>query len=111
MRKLCLPGFRLVALFSCLVAPPFAVFDSLNQDERQQVATFIANLAVFPTKCVCYVRSAPKIAGEYIKFDETSHCPPFKKLSKRDDQLSSKDTSTSSWTTSQRLENEQAVDI
>ena len=33
------------------------------------------------------------------------HCPPFNKLSKRDVQLSSKDTSTSSWTTLQRLKN------
>ena len=42
MRKLCLSGFRLVALFYCLVAPLFAIFDSLNQDERQQVAPKIA---------------------------------------------------------------------
>ena len=47
MRRLCLSGFRLVALFGCLVAPPFAVRDAHNQDERQQVATFIANLALF----------------------------------------------------------------
>ena len=47
MRRLCLSGFRLVALFCCLVAPPFAVHDAHNQDERQNVATFIANLALF----------------------------------------------------------------
>ena len=64
MRKLCLSGFRLVALFCCLMAPPFAAYNSLNQDERQQVATFIADLAVFPTKSVCYAKSAPKIARE-----------------------------------------------
>ena len=63
MRKLCLSGFRLVALFCCLVVPPFAIFDSLNKDERQQVTTFIANLAVFQQKSVCYAKSAPKIAG------------------------------------------------
>ena len=42
MHKLCLSRFRLVALFCCLVAPPFAKYD-----ERQHVTTFIANLAVF----------------------------------------------------------------
>ena len=47
MRMLCLSGFRLVALFCCLVAPPFAVHDAHNHDERQRVATFIANLALF----------------------------------------------------------------
>ena len=46
MRRLCLSGFRLVALF-CLVAPPFALHDIHNQDERQQVTTFIVNLALF----------------------------------------------------------------
>ena len=46
MWRLCLSGFRLVALFCCLVAPPFAVHDA-HKDERQQVATFIANLALF----------------------------------------------------------------
>ena len=45
MQRLCLSGFRLVALFCCLVAPPFAVHDAHNQ--RQQVAMFIANLALF----------------------------------------------------------------
>jgi len=30
-----------------LVALPFAIHDTHNQDERQQVAMFIANLAVF----------------------------------------------------------------
>ena len=55
MRKFCLSGFRLVALFLCLVAPPFAVFDSLNQDERQQVGSF-------PTECLlCQKR--PKDCG------------------------------------------------
>ena len=53
------------------------------------------------TKSVCYARSAPKIEGKYIEFAETcqlTHCPSFKKQPKRDDQLSSKDTSTStSW--------------
>ena len=62
MRKLCLSGFRLVVLFCCLVAPPFAVYDFLNQDERQQVATFIANL-VFQ-QSVWYAKSATKIARE-----------------------------------------------
>ena len=47
MCKLCLSGFHLVALFCCLVAPPFAVYNSLNQDERQHVRTFIASLAVY----------------------------------------------------------------
>ncbi|KAK2163836.1 hypothetical protein NP493_1444g01020 [Ridgeia piscesae] len=37
MRRLCLSGFRLVALFCCLVAPPFAVHNAHNQDERQLV--------------------------------------------------------------------------
>ena len=46
MRRLCLSGFHLVALFCCLVAPPFAVHDAHNQDERQNVAMFIANLAL-----------------------------------------------------------------
>ena len=31
------------------------------------------------TKSVCYAKGAPKIAWKYIEFDETSHCPPFKK--------------------------------
>jgi len=63
MRKLCLSGFRLVVLFCCLVAPPFAVYDSLNQDEWRQVATFIANLAVFNKECLlCQKR--PKDRGE-----------------------------------------------
>ena len=102
MRRFCLSRFYLVALFCCLVAPPFAIYDSLNQDKRQHVTT------CFSTKSVCYARSAPKIAGgNTLCLEETCHCPSFKKLSKRDDQLSSKDTSTSSWTmsTSQRLEN------
>ena len=63
MRKLRLSGFRLVALICCLVAPPFAVFDSFNQDERQQVATFVANLAVFQ-QSVCCAKNVPKIAVE-----------------------------------------------
>ena len=56
-----------------------------------------------------------------LNLDETCHCPSSKKLSKHDDQLSSKDTSTSSWTSQHRndsrtcsiaiLHNEQAVDI
>ena len=50
MRKLCLSRFRLLALFCCLVAPPFTVSDSLNQDERQHVTTFIVNLAFFFNK-------------------------------------------------------------
>ena len=47
MRRLCLSGIRLVALFCCLVAPPFAVHDAHKQNERQNVATFITNLALF----------------------------------------------------------------
>ena len=87
-----------MALFCCLVAPPFAVYDSHNQDERQQVATFITNLAVFPTKNVCYARSAPKIAGEIhqVWFTVTvHHSRNYQNMN--DDQLSSKpkDTSTS----------------
>ena len=39
MRKVCLSGFRLMALFCCSVTPPFAVYDSLNQDERQRVTS------------------------------------------------------------------------
>ena len=107
MRKLCLSGFRLVALFCCLVAPPFVVFDSLNQGERQQVATFIANLAVFQQRVSAMPKAPQRLWGKSIEFDETSHCPPFKILLKRDDQLPSKDTSTSLWTTSmsQLLEN------
>ena len=35
----------------------------------------------FLTKSVSYTRSAPKTAGEHLEFDETSHCPSFKKLS------------------------------
>jgi hypothetical protein len=66
MRKLCLPGFRLVALFSCLVAPPFAVFDSLNQDERQQVATFIVNLAVFQQRVSAMPKAPQRLRGKYI---------------------------------------------
>ena len=100
MRKLCLSGFRLVALFCSLVAPPFAVFDSLNQDKRQQVATFVANLAIFQQRVSAMPKAPQRLRGKYLKFDETSDCPPFKKLLKRDDQLSSKDTSTT-WTTSQ----------
>ena len=42
MRRLCLSGFRLVALFCCLVAPLFAVHAAHNQDEQQN-----ANLALF----------------------------------------------------------------
>ena len=53
------------------------------------------------------LKEPQRLRGKYIEFDKTSHCPPFKKLLKHDDQLSSKDKSTSSWTwtTSQRLEN------
>ena len=40
MRRLYLSEFR-------LVAPPVAVHDAHIQSERQQVATFVANLAVF----------------------------------------------------------------
>ena len=88
MRKLCLSGF-------CVVAPPpFAVYDSL-----------IANLAVFQQRVSAMPKAPQRLRGKYIEFDETSHCPPFKKLLKRDDQLSSKNMSTLSWTTSQRLEN------
>ena len=36
MRKHCLSGFPLVSLFCCLVAPPFAVFDSLNDKKSQR---------------------------------------------------------------------------
>ena len=50
MRKLCLFGFRLVALLCCLVAPLFAVYDSLNKDEWQHLTTFIANFAFFQQK-------------------------------------------------------------
>ena len=89
MRKLCLSGFRLVALFCCLVAPPFAVFDSLNQDERQQVATFIANFAVFQQRVSAMPKAPQRLRGKYIEFDETSHWSLFKKLLKHDDQLSS----------------------
>ena len=71
MRRLCLSGFRLVALFCCLVAPPFAVHDAHNQDKRQNVATFIANLALFQQR-LCYARNVSKI-GKYIEFDETCH--------------------------------------
>ena len=81
MRNLFYPCSVWWRCFCCLVAPPFAVYDSLNQDERQHVTTFIANLAVFLTKSVSYTRSAPKTAGEHLEFDETSHCPSFKKLS------------------------------
>ena len=85
------------------------LYDSLNQDERQQVTTFIANMAVFQQRLSAMPKAPLKLQGKYIEFDETSHCPLFKKLSKCDDQLSSKNTSmsswTTSWTTSQRLEN------
>ena len=40
MQRLCLSEFR-------LVAPPVAVHDTHNQSKRQQVATFVAKLAVF----------------------------------------------------------------
>ena len=50
MRKLCLSRFRLVALFCCLVAPPFAVYDSLNQDERQHVTTFMFAMLEAPQR-------------------------------------------------------------
>ena len=101
MRKLCLFGFRLVALLCCLVAPLFAVYDSLNKDEWQHLTTFIANFAFFQQK----VSAMPEAPQRWVEFDETCHCPSFKKLSKRDDQLSSKDTPTSLWTASQWLEN------
>ena len=79
MRKLCLSGFRLVALFCSLVAPPFAVYDSLNQDEQQQVATFIANLAVFQQRVSAMPKAPQRLRGKYIEFEATSHCTPFKK--------------------------------
>ena len=53
------------------MAPPFAVHDAHNQDERQNVATFIANLALFQQR-LCYARNVSKI-GKYIEFDETCH--------------------------------------
>ena len=68
MRKLCLSVFRLVALFFCLVAPPFSVFDSLNQDERQQVAAFIANLAVFQQRVSAMPKAPQRLRGIYIEF-------------------------------------------
>ena len=101
MHKLCLSGFCLVALFICLVAPPFAVLDSLNQDERQQVVTFISNLAVFQQRVSAMPKVPQRLRGKYIEIDKTSHCPSFKKQLKRDDQLSSKNTLTLLWTTSQ----------
>ena len=55
----------------------------LNQDERQRVATFIANLAVFQQRVSAMPKAPQRLRGKYIEFDETSHC-----------QLSSKDTST-----------------
>ena len=61
--QLCLSGFRLVARFCCLVAPPFAVYDSLNQDERQQVATFIANLAVFQQRVSAMLKAPQRLGG------------------------------------------------
>ena len=56
MRKLCLSGFRLVALVCCLVASPFAVYDwTKTNDNMPQRSSSI---------CVCYARSAPKMVGE-----------------------------------------------
>ena len=54
-----------------------------------------------------------------MEFYETCHCPPFKKLSKRDDQLSSKDMHVDvvvdivnvATCSIEIFDNEQAVDI
>ena len=89
----------------CLVALPFAVSDSLNQDKRQHVTTFIANLAVLQQRMSAMPEAPQRQWGKVNEFDETCHCLLVNKLSKHDDQLSSKDKSASSWTTSQRLEN------
>ena len=49
------------------------------------------HLADFQQRVSAMPKTPQRLRGKYIEFDETSHCPPFKKLSKRDDQLSSKD--------------------
>ena len=121
MRKLCLSEFRLVALFCCLVAPPLAVNDAHNQDERQQVATFIANLAVFQQRVSAMPKAPQRLRGKYIEFDEKSHCPPFKKYQnviinyhrrtrqcRRGQCRNANDSRTCSIET---FDNEQAVDI
>ena len=66
MRRLCLSGFR-------LVAPPFAVHDAHNQDERQQVATFIANLALFQQRVSAMLETSQRQRGKYSEFDQTCH--------------------------------------
>ena len=48
-------------------------------NERQQVATFIANLAVFQQRVSTMPKAPQRLRGKYIEFDETSHCPPIKK--------------------------------
>ena len=90
-----------MALFCCLVAPTTP--STKMNDNKSQRSSLIWQFS--KKECLLCQKRPKDCRGKYIEFDETSHCPLFKKLSKRDDQLSPKDTSTSSWTTSQRLEN------
>ena len=91
MRKLCLSGFRLVALFGgatvCRIRLPQPRRTTTSRNIR------LANLAVFQQRVSAMPKAPQRLRGKYLEFDETSHCPPFKKLLKCDDQLSSKDTS------------------
>ena len=54
-------------------------------------------------------KAPQRLRGKYIEFDETSHCPSFKKQLKRDDQLSSKNTLTLLWITSQPTTRERVL--
>ena len=96
MRRLCLSEFR-------LVAPPVAVHDAHNQSKRQQVATFVANLAVFQQRVSAMLEAArgvSKIAGKYIEFDETCHQSRSYQNVMINFHRMGYGTSTSSWTTS-----------
>ena len=80
---------------------PYTTSSTKTNDNKSQRSSLIW----FSNRVSDMPKAPQRLRGKYIKFDETSHCSPFKKY-QRDDQLSSKDTSTSSRTSQrQRLEN------
>ena len=64
MHKLCLSGFCLVALFCCLVAPPFAVYDSVNKmNDKSERSSLIWQSS---TKECLLCQKRPKDSGGNI---------------------------------------------
>ena len=80
---------------------PYSTSSTKTNDKSQHSSL----IWQFSNRVSAMPKAPQRLRGKCIEFDETSHCPPFKKLLKINGQRSSKNTSTSSWTTSQRLEN------